>query len=539
MSDQLLFSESQLLSILSLSKDATAIYVTEELIIQYANDAMLAFWGKGRDIIGQTFEEAIPELNGQCFAAQLKEVMRTGITKTGDAVPAETLIDGKLQSKYYRYEYKAIKDENGETYCILHTAEDVSREVFGELAMMRSLEHQEALERERALNEELSASNEELNVLNEEFRLTQEELTRLNNELEQRVAARTRELSESEERFRAMAEGSGILIAVSDETKNGIYFNTAWSNLTGRSVDDFLGFGWADLIHPEDRNRYLEAYLSAFKTKAYFTDEFRILNRNGDYRWLLANGTPRFLPDGTFAGYISSCMDITSLKEAEQRKDDFISIASHELKTPLTSLKASLQLMLREKDTASSQLLSKLIEQANRSMAKITGLVEDLLNSSQIKEGRLHINRSTFVIGDLLNGCCNHIKLFGSHELIFQGDQTLQVYADEHRIEQVVVNLVNNAVKYASKNKKIYISVEKQENFIKIAVRDEGPGVDPEKIARLFDRYYRVDYTDTHYSGLGLGLYISAEIVKQHGGQIGAESELGKGSVFWFTLPLS
>jgi PAS domain S-box-containing protein len=538
MSDQLLFSESQLLSILSLSKDATAIYVTEGLIIQYANDAMLAFWGKGRDIIGQTFEEAIPELNGQCFAAQLKEVMRTGITKAGDAVPAETLINGELQTKYYRYEYKAIKDEDGETYCILHTAEDVTKEVFGEQAVMRSLEHQEALERERALNEELTASNEELNVLNEEFRLTQEELTLLNNELEQRVAARTRELSESEERFRAMAEGSGILIAVSDETKNGIYFNTAWSNLTGRSVDDFLGFGWADLIHPEDRSRYLETYLSAFKTRAFFTDEFRILNKNDDYRWLLANGTPRFLPDGTFAGYISSCMDITSLKEAERRKDDFISIASHELKTPLTSLKASLQLMLREKETASSQLLSKLIEQANRSMAKITGLVEDLLNSSQIKEGRLHINRSTFVIGDLLNGCCNHIKMFGSHELIFQGDQTLQVYADEHRIEQVVVNLVNNAVKYASKSKKIYISVEKKENFIKIAVRDEGPGVDPEKIARLFDRYYRVDYTDTHYSGLGLGLYISAEIVKQHGGQIGAESELGKGSVFWFTLPL-
>jgi PAS domain S-box-containing protein len=127
------------------------------------------------------------------------------------------------------------------------------------------------------------------------------------------------ELSESEARFRTMAEDSDMLIAVADESSNAVYFSKAWTEMTGRTMDYLLAFGWADLVHTEDRKRYLNLYLTSFEKKAPFTGEFRVLNNNGDYRWLLARNAPRFRPDGTFAGYISSCVDITERKNDEQQ----------------------------------------------------------------------------------------------------------------------------------------------------------------------------------------------------------------------------
>lgn len=135
--------------------------------------------------------------------------------------------------------------------------------------------------------------------------------------LKEQMLAR-KKIEESEERFRTMAEGTDILIAVGDETSNAIYFNRAWVDLTGRPMNELLKFGWADLIHPEDREDYVNVYLSAFEKRQPFTGEFRILNKEGSYTWLLAKGPPRFRADGSFAGYISSCIDITERKQAEK-----------------------------------------------------------------------------------------------------------------------------------------------------------------------------------------------------------------------------
>ncbi len=125
------------------------------------------------------------------------------------------------------------------------------------------------------------------------------------------------DLIESEERFRTMAEGTDIYIAVGDESSNATYFNKAWVTLTGRPMEELLEFGWLDLVHPEDQERYVNIYLEAFKKRESFTGEFRVLNSEGEYRWLLAQGPPRFRPDGSFAGYISSCVDITNQKNVE------------------------------------------------------------------------------------------------------------------------------------------------------------------------------------------------------------------------------
>ena len=222
-----------------------------------------------------------------------------------------------------------------------------------------------------------------------------------------------------------------------------------------------------------------------------------------------------------------------------QQKTEFFSIASHELKTPITSLKASVQLLNKIKDTPSDELFSRLIEQCNKSTVKISSLVESLLNASQMRAGQLHLHKKTFIIAEMLRQCCNHVRCSGRHSLIFTGDEELKIYADENRIDQVVVNFVNNAAKYAPDSREIYLIAEKLNGIAKVSVKDNGPGISADKLPHLFERYYRADYDGVQYSGLGLGLYISAEIIKRHGGQIVVDSEAGKGSTFWFTLPVA
>jgi signal transduction histidine kinase len=137
-----------------------------------------------------------------------------------------------------------------------------------------------------------------------------------------------------------------------------------------------------------------------------------------------------------------------------------------------------------------------------------------------------------------MDNCCNHVRVAGKYTLTIAGDRDMMVYADEHAIDQVIVNFVNNAVKYAPDSLEIFMDIEKLADSVKISVRDTGPGVPSEKIPFLFDRYYQAQPAGFNNSGLGLGLYISSEIIRKHGGDIGVESVIGVGSTFWFTLPL-
>lgn len=220
-----------------------------------------------------------------------------------------------------------------------------------------------------------------------------------------------------------------------------------------------------------------------------------------------------------------------------EQKNDFISVASHELKTPLTSLTATLQLMERLQGDARPEAIKKLLGQANRSLLKINSLVSDLLDVKRMGTGDLPLNLSIFPIGRLIEECCGHVRQQGDYHLLLEGDTELRVIADEQRIDQVMVNLVNNAIKYAPKSYDIHIRVTRETGMARIAVTDSGPGIPPQNLPRIFERYYRSG--NHNVSGLGLGLYIISEIVRLHGGETGVESELGKGSTFWFTLPLA
>jgi len=221
------------------------------------------------------------------------------------------------------------------------------------------------------------------------------------------------------------------------------------------------------------------------------------------------------------------------------KKDEFISIASHELKTPITSLKAVLQMIekiISEKDEM-KQLYS-FVKKGIKQVDKLTELIKDLLEVTQIQAGKLKLKKTHFKLDEIIKDCCEDSQILSEkHHISIEGDKKVTVYADRNRLEQVIINLISNAIKYSPDADKVIINVDKTGDGIKVALTDFGIGIPKETLPFLFDRFYRVDEVSQRYSGLGLGLYISAEIVKRHQGDIGINSIPGKGSTFWFTIP--
>jgi len=259
---------------------------------------------------------------------------------------------------------------------------------------------------------------------------------------------------------------------------------------------------------------------------------------------MLDNAQPVFNLD--FSGYIGAMTDIQeqelaklAIEELTRKKDEFFTIASHELKTPITTMKASLQILQRMADQEQIPVQTlPFITKANKQAIKLTGIVNDLLDINKIQFGRLELNNSMYEFNESLQECIGEIKLqYPEAEIKVKDNLQLVVWADRVRIEQVILNLIINALKYSPEDQEVQIVLEKEDTRFKCSIKDKGIGIPPEKQAYIFYRFFRVHENSQYYPGLGMGLYICSEIIRQHRGEIGVISEEGKGCTFWFTLP--
>jgi two-component system CheB/CheR fusion protein len=260
---------------------------------------------------------------------------------------------------------------------------------------------------------------------------------------------------------------------------------------------------------------------------------------------VLTYANPLFKPE--FAGYIGSIIDIDEQERSQRafrmllkKRDEFLGIASHELKTPITSMKASLQILerLTEKDFDPDRI-RPFIALASKQVKKLTEIVDDLLDVTRIQSGKMRLNCAYYSFLESVQECIEEIMTYTPrHQIVIEKNDPATIYADRNRIEQVMVNLISNAIKYSPDAKKVVVNVEKIGPDLRFAVTDFGIGIPQDKQSYIFDRFYRVHESSQNYSGLGLGLYISAEIINRHNGKVGMESEEGKGSTFWFSLPL-
>ena len=209
------------------------------------------------------------------------------------------------------------------------------------------------------------------------------------------------------------------------------------------------------------------------------------------------------------------------------------------MKTPLTSLKGYLQLILLHKKDDLPETVKQYINKAVISLGKLQFLVDDLLDMSKIKAGRLSYNLDIINLKDVVSGCVeNAIHMNPAYAFEVENTEDFMIKGNAERMEQVLMNLINNAVKYSNGSRRVIIKSSKYNDCARVSVTDFGIGLSEEQRYKVFERFYRVEDKKNMASGLGMGLYISSEIINTHNGKIGVESKLGEGSIFYFDLPL-
>lgn len=230
--------------------------------------------------------------------------------------------------------------------------------------------------------------------------------------------------------------------------------------------------------------------------------------------------------------------EIEFRKQAEHKKDEFISIASHELKTPLTSVKGYIQLLQRSLSRDNKEMAQNHLEKASVQLEKLNELIVDLLDISKIESGKMKFNMQHFCADSMVN---NAIEMLQQSNPDFRinkiGATNEDIFGDEMRLEQVVINFITNAIKYAPGTNQVNVTINIRDGKLYLAVKDFGIGISAEQQDKIFDKFYRVEENSHRFNGLGIGLYICAEIIKRHGGTIGVNSVPDEGSEFYFIVP--
>ncbi|SEB18251.1 PAS domain S-box protein [Pedobacter hartonius] len=337
-----------------------------------------------------------------------------------------------------------------------------------------------------------------------------------------------------------LANSVPVVVWTSNPRGQFDYINQRWYERSPISISKALGDGWTEILHPDDAARTRAAWHECLKTSDPFRIEFRMLDKYGDYRWWMVRAIALKDDNDNIIKWYGSNIDITDHKELERQKDNFLGVASHELKTPVTSIKAYAQVMemmfRRAGDTKNAELLGKMDNQINR----LNNLIGDLLEVTKINTGRLQFVISPFNFNQMVEDVIEEVQRTSlkhkiQKELRFEGEVT----GDRERIFQVITNLLTNAIKYSPDASRIIIYTERNENEVQLCVQDFGIGIRRDQQDRIFEQFYRVSGSREHtFPGLGLGLYISSEIVKHLNGRIWVNSVEGKGSTFCFALPL-
>ena len=328
------------------------------------------------------------------------------------------------------------------------------------------------------------------------------------------------------------------------------YFSQRFSEIVGHKVEEMLVWGWFDSIHPADQEKVSIEWQRCREAQIPVSLEFRVRQKDGGYKWFLSQGNPYRDESGNVIKYYGSWTDIQEQKQAQEEltnavnaRDEFISIASHELKTPLTSLKLQTQMFSRavklQGDLAyTKERVDAFAEQTEKHTSRLTRLVDDMLDISRLRTGKMSIHKSmvefTGLVDEVIERMRPHSQAIIS---VIKNTDKIDVLIDPLRIEQVISNLILNAIRYGN-DRPIEIMLEKTDKELLLHIKDEGMGISSEKISLIFDRFERA-VSANEVSGLGLGLYISRQILQLHGGDIKVDSQMNKGSTFTVIIPLT
>jgi PAS domain S-box-containing protein len=385
------------------------------------------------------------------------------------------------------------------------------------------------------------------------------ELRRLRLHLERQVEERTAELRESEQRFRTMANAAPVMIWASDRDKRCIFFNKGWLDFTGRSLNEELGNGWVENVHPDDVTRILETYSSAFDARRSFQMEYRLRRADGEYCWVLDNGVPRRGPNGVFSGYIGSCIDITDLKRAQQadlerQKLESIGLLAagiaHDFNNLLGGIIAETDVALAERDAGMS--LSEELRKIRAQALCASEIVRQLMVYTGSDTAEFGLEFGLIDITAIVEGIVDLIKISISKHIVLKTDlhkQLPPVAGHAAQIRQVLMNLIINSSEAIGARAGVITvrtspvsgrddsasgkSMEMAgSDCVALEVSDTGSGMTEEQRRKIFDPFFT-----TKSVGRGLGLAVVHGIVRAHGGSINVLSAPRQGTRFRILLP--
>lgn len=360
-------------------------------------------------------------------------------------------------------------------------------------------------------------------------------------ETEKKVLDRTRLLRESEEYLSSIVETIRESLLVLDKEYRILSANQHFLNTFKVSINETkgkvlyeLGNGQWDI--PELRKMMLEILPTNNPVLDYEVEhEFPHIGNK-----LMLLNAHRVELEGKYKDRILLAIeDITERRAIEQRKDDFLTIASHELKTPLTTVLGYVQMLERLMPENSSDRYKSVVSKTAVYVDRLNQLVGELLDMSRIQTGNIELHPVPFDFDRMVTETIEGLQTATpNYRITVSGKAGIVYNGDEAHLVQVLTNLVSNAIKYSPEGSDVKIFVSKVSNFIKVSVQDQGMGIKEDELKKIFQRFYRVGETQKHYPGMGIGLYICDQIIKNHRGTLWAESEVGKGSVFNFTLPV-
>jgi len=451
-----------------------------ELITEYANDNILKLWGRTRkEVIGIPQEESRQELGLQRqILSRVKDIFKTGEPLTLNELKISTPIaDG-----YFIAMYQPLKNDKNEVTSILVIIKDITEQVNFKKELLKAKD---------ILKIAMDAS----------------EMGSWNIDIESKKVL----LSERAQQIYELDSNKLSL----DEAKS--------------------------LISPENLTLLTSSIRKALHNKEAFNIEYQI-NINGikaKTKWLRTAGKAYYNEQGKGVYIAGAVLDITEHKQDEIRKNDFIGMVSHELKTPLTALNAYVQLLQYKLKETDNEFTTETLDKINVQLKRMSLMIDGFLNVSLLESGKILLNRTDFDLVDLIKTIAEENRvILPSHFIQVIGSEGMIVNADREKIGNVVNNLISNAAKYSKKESLIAIKCEKRKGELVVSVEDEGIGIKESDIPKLFDRFFRVESLVTQtIAGFGVGLYICAEVIERHQGKIWAESKFGEGSTFYFSLP--
>ena len=460
---------------------AIALLSGKDFTVEIANVAMCKLWGREMEnILGQSLFEALPESADEGLEELLENVRMTGIPYIGVEMPSTVVRDGKPQVVFFNFIYQPLRERDGNFEKILVISTEVLEQATAKTDLQKSKEH-----------------------------------------------------------FSLALDFANIGVWEYDYfTKKSSYSEIANKLFGYTANEDWTRKKFLQHIVDEDLDRVQKIMERSLETGMLEMD-FRVLRSDGTLRWLSMQGKNLYDSKKQPVRMLGLLSDITDRKNSELQKDEFMGVVSHELKTPVTSLKAYGQILqtkfLEAGDLESAEFLAKMDTQVN----KLTSLIGDLLDATRIEGGQLVLYKEDFSTSALINDIIEEVQRTTTKHVIRRSDNhDCLLSGDRERIGQVLTNLLTNAVKYSPDQKEIIVSSLVYPHEFRCCVTDFGMGIPLENRTKIFDRYFRI-YSEKRrtYPGLGLGLYISSEIIKRQNGKIWVESEEGKGSTFCFSLP--